>query len=83
MSKNQLGLRNYNPFKISPGSHSPLATLYASPVAAHFRHFHSQSASRRVYIASASQYPSQIRNCARLLIVATESSCLNCQSRLK
>ena len=36
-----------------------------------------------VYIASASRYPSQSRNWGRLLIAATQSSRLNCRSRLK
>ena len=58
-----------------------LVTLWAPRVAARFRRFCSRSALRRhVYIASASQCPSQTRNCARLLIVATQSSGLNCQS---
>jgi len=42
---------------------------------------------RRIYVASASRYPSQSRNCAcgRLLIADTQSSRLSCQrqSRLK
>ena len=59
------------------------ATLQAPRVAARFWHFRSRSASRRrVYVASASRYPSRTRNCARLLVVATQSSHLNCQSRL-
>ena len=37
----------------------------------------------RVYVASASQYPSRTCNCARLLIVATQSSLLKCWSQLK
>jgi len=47
-------------------------------LAARFWRFHSRSASRRrVYVASVSQYPSRSRNCGRLLIAATQSSCLN------
>jgi len=40
------------------------------------------SSCRHVYVASASQYLSRIHNCARLLIVATQSNCLNCPNRL-
>jgi len=46
-------------------------------------HLCSRSASCRcVYVASASRYQSQSRNCGRLLIAATQSSRLNCWSRL-
>ena len=61
-----------------------LAALVASRVANRFWRFRSRSASHRhVYVGSASQYPSRTRNCATLLTVATQSSCLNCRSRLK
>ena len=36
----------------------------------------------RIYIASASWYPSRSPNCGRLLIAATQSSRLNCRSRV-
>ena len=85
ISKNQPGLWRSNPLKSSPGSHSLLVSdSVASRVAARFWHFRSQSASiHRVYIASASQYPSWTRNCAGLLTVAPQSSRLNCLSRIK
>jgi len=47
-------------------------------LAARFWRFRSRSAScRRIYVASASRYPSRNRNCGRLLIAATQSSRLN------
>jgi len=53
-------------------------------LAARFWRFRSQSASHHcVYIASTSRYPSRSCNCGRLLIAATQSSHLNCRSRLK
>ena len=87
ISKSQPGLRRSDPLKSSPNSRCLygcwLATLKVPRVAARFWRFRSRSASRRrVYVASASRYPSQTRNCARLLVVATQSSRLNCRSRL-
>ena len=79
------GLRHSDPFKSSPGSCSQLlSSSVESQVSAQCWHFNSQSASRiRVYVASVSWYLSQTHNFARLLIVATQSSHLNCPSQLK
>ena len=80
ISKNQPGLRRSYPLR--------QAILYwlathHEYLAACFWRFRSRSAlRRRVYVASASQYPSRSRNCGRLLIAATQSSRLNCRSRL-
>ena len=52
-----------------------LTTLYVPRVAARFWCFRSRSASRHhIYVASASRYPSQTRNCARLLTVVPKSN---------
>ena len=82
ISKSQPGLRRSDPLR--QAKLCWLATLWHHEyLAARLWHFCSRSASRRrVYVASASQYPSRSRNCDRLLIAATQSSHLNCQSRL-
>ena len=82
--KSQEGLQHSDPLKSSPGSHSLVVNdfvgimssclLLAFPL--------SVSLAFRIYIASASQYPSWTRNCATLLIVATQSSCLNCMATM-
>ena len=73
-----------NPFPCSPGSHSQLVSLSVGITnSCSLLHFHSRSALRRhVYAVSASRYPSRTRNCGRLLMAATQSSRLNCQSQL-
>jgi len=83
ISKNQSGLGR-------SGSTQASQTLLVSNLAAQWVFscsllaFHSWSASRRrIYIASASRYPSRTRNCGRLLITATQSSRRNCWSQLK
>ena len=85
ISKKHLDLRRSNPLKRSPGSHSLLVSnSVASQVAACFWRFHSWPALRHhVYVSSASQYPPRTHNCAGLLIVAAQSSRLNCRSRLR
>ena len=77
ISKNQQGL--WRSDLLRQAKLCWLATLWHHEyLAARFWHFHSRSASRRrIYVASASWYLSQTRNCARLLIVATQSSPLN------
>jgi len=85
ISKNQPGLQHSDPLKSSSGSNSLLVnsnsvgitsscSVLASPLSR-------STLSHCVYVSSASQYPSRTRNCARLLTVATQSSCLNCRTR--
>ena len=84
ISKNQPGLRCSDPLKSSPSSRCLLVSdsvgttsscsLLAFPL--------SVSLVPSRLVASAFRYPSRTCNCARLLIVATQSSHLNCLSRL-
>ena len=85
ISNNQPGLQRSDPIKSSHGSHSLLVSnsIDITVYSCFFLTFLlSVSLTLLCLIASASQYPSQTHNCARLLKVATQSSRLNCQSRL-
>jgi len=68
ISKIQPGLQHFDSLKSSPGSHSLLVSDSVGITSS------CSLLVIQVYIASASQYPSQTCNCARLLIVATQSS---------
>ena len=75
--KNQPGLRRSDPLR--QAKLCWIATLQAPRVySCSLLAFPLQSASRRrVYVASASRYPSRSRNCGRLLIAGMQSSRLN------
>ena len=76
ISKNQPGLRHSHPLKSSPSSHFLLVSDSVGTTSSSlFWHFRSWSASRpHIYITSASWYPSETCNCARLLIVVTQAA---------